>query len=101
MSSINPKANTKNAHANSGRYFESKIEAGINNSAAIKVMEKAANMATPPISGVGLVCHRSARGSATCPFRIAKRRTNGVSAAEREKAMKNTNKYERYGFITC
>ena len=89
MSSINPKANTKDAHANSGRYFGSKIDAGVNSSVAIKVMEKAENMATPPISGVGLVCHRSARGSATCPFRIAKRRTNGVSAVDRPKARMN------------
>ena len=89
MSSINPKANTKNAHANSGGYFEGKIDAGINNSAAIKVMEKAENRATPPIRGMGLVCQRSARGSATCPLRIAKRRTNGVRAVDRPKARMN------------
>ena len=89
MSSISPKANTKNAQANNGRYFEDKIEAGINNDAAIKAREKAANMATPPIRGVALVCHLSARGSANFPFRIAKRRTNGVSAVDRPKARMN------------
>ena len=89
MSSINPRANTTAAHANSGRYFDRKIKGGINNSAAIRIKEKAENMATPPKRGVGLVCHRSDRGSATCPFRMAKRLTNGVSAVDRPKARMN------------
>ena len=89
MSSINPKANTPAAHANSGRYFESDTEAGVNSSVAIKVREKAMNMATPPRRGVGLVCHRSALGSASCPFRRAKRLTSGVSAVDRPKARMN------------
>ena len=89
ISSINPKPNTTVAHANSGKYCKDKIEAGMNRSVAIKVNEKAANMATPPMRGVGLVCHRSARGSATCPLRIAKRRTNGVRAVDKPKARMN------------
>ena len=49
----------------------------------ITMIKKAKNMDIPPISAVGVECHRSFRGATIHPRKLAKRITNGVITNEK------------------
>jgi hypothetical protein len=49
----------------------------------ITLIKKAKNMDIPPISAVGVECHRSFLGATIQPRKFAKRMTNGVKTNDK------------------